>query len=364
VKVPVDILLKEWNGREEFDDSDNDSIVDKRLSRWSQSVSGPATLAMKRVDFTIRKLRQSATINSLQKSSLEVALALLEVMATKECQNPFLCLHQAGVFASQGSKGGNNDEEFKKPLPEETECTPTNALLILGRADCLRAIHFTDEAIFLCSYVAKVCRLHRDKKSDYPWTPKWRVIAIFMYTISIATDATISSFMKGHLRNDALGSWEREVKAEISRARSDAIALQKAFSHVRFNNKRKTATHENVSTNRNIHDEEMDNYSDDGDNSNENVEEDDYQDDSEEDNGSYDDNNTNQDDHDENGDSGDEKYHENNDNEIFDPNPPELGGPIEIPLGDFIDENMPIEAPTQGESSDVDLDNVPVMTAV
>jgi len=226
IKISVEILLKEWNGKDNFSDSDDDEN-DARLNVWSQTVSGPAKLAMKRVDFTLRKLRQSVTIHALQKASLQVAAALLDLIIKKECQNPFLCLHQAAVFASQGSKGGNNDEEFKRPLPEENECTPVEALMVLGRADCLRAIHFTDEAIYICSYVAKVCRLHRDKtKSEFPWTPKWRVIGILMYTVSMAIDATICSFMEGENR----ANWVNEVKAEISRARTDAIGLQKAFS--------------------------------------------------------------------------------------------------------------------------------------
>lgn len=238
VKVPVEILLKEWKGSDNFDGSDDEEMVDIRLNKWSQTVSGPAKLAMKRVDYTLQKLRESSTINSLQKSSLQVAGALLELIATKECQNPILCLHQAGVFASQGAKGGNNDEVFKKTLPEESECTPDGALIILGRADCLRAIQFIDESIFLCSYVAKICRLHRDKQSDLPWNPKWRVIAILMYTISLAIDATINSFMEGDDRDNTLKSWTKDVKAEISRARSDAIALQKAFSRKEFNQKK------------------------------------------------------------------------------------------------------------------------------
>ena len=242
VKIPVEILLKEWNVSDDFDGSEDEDI-DFKLNRWSQNISGAATLAMKRVDFTLRKLRQSATIVGLQKSSLQVAVALLDLVSMKECQNPFLCLHQAALFASQGSKGGNYDEEFKKPLPEESECTPFDCLSILGRADCLRAIHFTNEAIFLCSYVAKVCRLHRDRKSDFPWTPKWRVIAILMYTISVAIDATICSFMEGETRRSALESWENEVKGERGRGRSDAIALQKTFaSHTDFDSRKPIPT--------------------------------------------------------------------------------------------------------------------------
>lgn len=228
-KVPAEILLREWNGKEDFDESDDEDIIDVRLNKWSQTVSGPAKLAMKRIDYTLKKLRQSTTINSLQKSSLEVAFALIELVSTNKAWNPFLCLHQAAVFASQGLKGGNNDEEFKKPLPEETDCTPNDALCILGRADCLRAIHFTDEAVYLCSYIARVCRLHRDKTTEFPWTPKWRVVGIYMYTISVAINETISSFMDVDVGTSQM--WEKEVKAEISRARSDAIGLQRAFSH-------------------------------------------------------------------------------------------------------------------------------------
>ncbi len=243
VKVPVDLLLKEWIGKENIDDNDDEEMVDNiRLNKWSQTVSGPAKLAMKRVDFTLKKLRQSITIHAMQKSSLQVALALLELMSTKECQNPILCLHQAAVFASQGSKGGSNDEEFKKPLPEITDCTPIEALVILGRADCLRAINFADEAMFLCSFVGKVCRLHRDKTSEFPWTAQWRVISVSTYTISVAIDATINSLLDDNDRNNAL-TWEKDVKAELSRGRSDAISLKTALSRNELKYRNSKASH-------------------------------------------------------------------------------------------------------------------------
>ena len=240
IKVPVEVLVREWNwDGDGYDDEDREHL-DNNLNKWSQTVSGPAAIAMKRVDYTLKKLRQCASINTLQKSSLQVAVALLDLVSTKECQNPFLCLHHASNFASQGSKGGNNDEEFKKPLPEESECTPNQAISVIGRADCLRAIHFTDEAIFICSFVANVCRLHRDKKSALEWNSKWRVVAILMYTISVAIDATIYSFMEGEARSNALESWNSDVRAEISRARSDALALQKSLSRRSFNGKKKS----------------------------------------------------------------------------------------------------------------------------
>ena len=361
MKVPVELLLREWNGREAFEESEDEDVVDMRLNRWSQSVSGPAKLAMKRVDYTIKKLRESATINTLQRSSLQVAAALLEVVSTKECQNPFLCLHQAAVFASQGAKGGNNDEQFKKPLPEESLCTPVDALLTLGRADCLRAIHFTNEAIFLCSYVANVCRLHRDRKTEYPWTPKWRVIAISMYTISVAIDATIISFMEGEDRNTALQSWEKDVKAEISRARSDAIALQKAFSYQPFDTNNSTTIHRMTSINKNHYkdssgnnndstkvDLKEDQYSNNGTSSYEedikNIEEDDYDDDNDFDEG-YETNEVN--------------IEENLSMQVD--NPPALSGPIMLPMEAVNDDAM-VETFSQdeeyGESDGITLDGV------
>lgn len=231
VKVSAEILLREWNGKETFEQSDEDDEdeIDARLNKWSDTVSGPSKLAMKRLDYNIHKLRQCSTINSLQKASLQVSLSLLDVASQKECRNPFICLSQAAIFASQGAKGGNNDEEFKKPLSSETECTPEEALQILGRADCLRAIHFINEAIFLCSFAARVCCLHRDKKEpEHSWTPKWRIVGIMSYTISLGIDSAIYSLMEGDDRKVALDSWEKSVKAELGRGRSDAIAMQKA----------------------------------------------------------------------------------------------------------------------------------------
>jgi len=235
IKISAEVMLREWNGKETFEDSDeDDDVIDRRLNKWSCNVSGPSKLAMKKLDFCIQKLRNCTTIISLQKASLQVSLSLLEVAVTKDCRNPFLCLSQSAIFAAQGPKGGNNDETLKKSLPKETDCTVEEALQILGRADCLRAIHFTNEAMFLCSYVARVCCLHRDKHEvNHPWTPKWRIIGIMAYTISVGIDSLTCSIMHGEQRKQALDAWEKPVKAEIGRGRSDAIAMQKAFG--RFN---------------------------------------------------------------------------------------------------------------------------------
>jgi len=231
VKVPTAVLLREWTGKDYFNEERNINEHDRGLNMWSQECSGSAKYAMKKLDYAMRKLRKCCTIYSIQKSNIEVATALLEVSSKKECYNPFLCLHQAAVFASHGSKGGNNDGAFKNALPEENICTPNEALSILGRADCLRAIHFTNESMFLCSFVARVCTLRRQEKNhELSWTPKWRVIGIYMYTLSLAVDATIYSLTEGDERIDALDSWREDIRAEIDRARCDAIAVKRNFA--------------------------------------------------------------------------------------------------------------------------------------
>ena len=90
----------------------------------------------------------------------------------------------------------------------------------------MRAIHFTDEAIYLCSFVARVCCLYRDKKEiDFLWTPQWRVIGIYVYTVSVTIDATVHSLVKGEEAFDIMKAWERNVVDEIGRGKSDAIGL-------------------------------------------------------------------------------------------------------------------------------------------
>ena len=240
IKVPASLLLQEWMGKD-YNEVQN---TDTTLNKWTPQCSGPAHFAMKNLDFAIKSLRQCFTVHSLQRSSVQVAAALLEVASQKECHNPFLCLHQAAIFASQGSKGGNNDEFFKKEISREEECSPNEALGILGRADCMRAIHFTDEAIFLCSYVAKICCLHRDReRTDLVWSAKWRVVGIQMYIISVAIDTTMCSLMEGEVRIAALGTWEKIVREEILRGRSDAFALTRAIARKNMRKSRRLKNH-------------------------------------------------------------------------------------------------------------------------
>lgn len=190
---------------------------------------------MKKVDYAMKQLRLSSTVNAMQKASVKVAVSLLDLVAQSECHNPFLCLHQAAMYAGQGPKRGNNDEPFKRALPSEKDCSPLEALVILGRADCMRAVHFTDEALFLCSYVAQVCCRHRDREQpEFPWSPQWRVIGVQTYIVSAAIDSTISSIRE----EGRTYSWDSDAKDEIARGRSDAIALKRLSDMLTVKNHR------------------------------------------------------------------------------------------------------------------------------
>ena len=217
VAIPVNDLLKKWNDTSE-----------KSEENIANDVDSASHNAMKKLDVRMKQLRSSFTVQALQRISVHVAAALLDVAGVKACYNPFLCLHQAAMFAGQGSKGGSSDAPFKKLLPPKSTCTELEALIILGRADCMRALAFMDQAMFLCSFVAEVCRLHRDeRKSEYGWNSRWVVIGIQMYTISMAIDKTIDMMDASDARKTSLLDWDDEVKAEIERGKADAISVYK-----------------------------------------------------------------------------------------------------------------------------------------
>jgi hypothetical protein len=206
VKIPVSALLAQWT------------------DGAAPAASVDAKNAMNKADDATKQLRACFTEAAVEKGCIQVALALMELVKKNYTCNPFLCLHQAAMFASHGSKGGNSDEAFKQGLPKERECTPQEALVTIGHADCLQALYFPDEAIYLCSYVARVCRLHRDKQeTDMEWNSKWRVISIFVYNLSVSIRTTRS------YHEDRPEYWEQSVVEELKRCRADAIALKKTL---------------------------------------------------------------------------------------------------------------------------------------
>jgi hypothetical protein len=213
VVVPIKILNSIWN--------DHECDVETNLA--------DAVEYQERLHNEVIQLRMSSTELKVQKSSLKVTLALLEMIP--HVQNPFLLLQQAALFASQCAKGGNMDIHFKIDLPLVHECSAMNALSILARAECLQAIHFSEEATFLCSFVVRCCQFHRERSQiGAMWTPQWKVIGITAYNVAMATRSTICStqFDKDSQRK-ALEIWDDETLSELERCRADAIATKKSI---------------------------------------------------------------------------------------------------------------------------------------
>ena len=218
--VPASELLKKWR---------EPGAYELETSTFESKEKAKET--MRKLDFRMKQLRSCFTVQSLQKASVHVAAALIDIAGLIDCHNPFLCLHQAAMFAGQGSKGGNSDAPFKSLLPPKSTCTELEALITLGRSDCMRALGFIDQAMFLCSFVAQVCRIHRDEgKPEYRWNNRWVVIGIQMYTTSMAIDRTIEMNPEMSVKQTPLLDWDYDVKAEIERCKSDAGSVLKACS--------------------------------------------------------------------------------------------------------------------------------------
>ena len=215
ISLPISLLQEEWRNvhqdRAEFD-------------------APNGAKAMEKLDMRMKQLRSCYSEHAVEVASLNVAATLIEVAATRDCQNRFLCIHQASLFASQGPKGGSSDQSFKARLPTAAACTAHNALLTIGRAECLLATQFLPESAFLCSYVASVCSLHRDRqKSEFEWNNAWRIISILAYDLSVAIRNSANLILEEERWEDTSGAWEKDVIDELNRARSDGIAWKQSL---------------------------------------------------------------------------------------------------------------------------------------
>ena len=194
----------------------------------SNSTDGAPAL-MQKVHRTSQQLRSCYTSMAIEKTALQLSVALLDLASHPSCHNPFMCLQQAAVFASQGSKVGNNDMLFRHSVPKQESCTTREALVILGRADCLQSVYFPNEAAYLCSYVAKICSLHRDReREDLEWNDHWKIVAVYAYNVSVMIRATVESVLDDDMKESFLKVWERDVIEELERARLDAQAWKRS----------------------------------------------------------------------------------------------------------------------------------------
>ena len=222
IRLSSSALLNEW--LKEFDSGTDEEEKD---------LAAVAKEAMAALDEALKALHKSTTLPSMQKSSLKVASALLNVANQPSCYNPFQCLQHAVMFASNGPKLGKNDVSFKKALPlNDLQCSPIEALMILGRADCLRALHFTDEAIFLCGHVLSLCGKQRERippAAGVALTPslpsKWSAVNAYAYMVSIATDSTLSCLLHACNREVTTMNWNKEALEEIAHGRAAAMRI-------------------------------------------------------------------------------------------------------------------------------------------
>jgi hypothetical protein len=190
-----------------------------------------AQKCMEQVDRATNELRGCYTETGCEKVSLQLSVALLGLAAQPACQDPFTCLQHAAMFASQATKAGTSDMVFRESIPEVQMCTPLEALSVLGRADCLHAIYFPNEAAFLCSFVARACRLHRDRgQPDYEWTDLWKIVAIYAYNVSVMIRTTVSTVLNKQMQKSFHAMWERDVVEELERGRSDGWAWKRNLS--------------------------------------------------------------------------------------------------------------------------------------
>lgn len=225
IRLSSSTLLNEWL---------KESVVANDGTDEEEKDSGAAEKeAMAALDEALKALHKSTTLPSMQKSSLKVASALLNVANQPSCYNPFQCLQHAVMFASNGPKLGKNDVSFKKALPpNDLQCSPIEALMVLGRADCLRALHFTDEAIFLCGHVLSLCSKQRERippAAGVALTPslpsKWSAVNAYAYMVSIATDSTLLSLLHACNREVTAMNWDKEALEEIAHGRAAAMRI-------------------------------------------------------------------------------------------------------------------------------------------
>ena len=213
IKIPPYAILAEWKSGS--------------CEPVSAAPDERAREAMAQLNRSMRNLRTCYSHQAAERGSLLVAVSLLRLAETTGCQNPFLCLQQAGLFASRGTKGGASEDFFKQPLPKMESCSPSEALAILGRSECLQAVYFYPEAAFLCSYVAKACSIRRSSLDHTEWNSQWTVISLLTYNQSVFLRAAASSIVKEHGRKeDTTGTWETLVVDELRRAKSDGLSWQ------------------------------------------------------------------------------------------------------------------------------------------
>jgi hypothetical protein len=159
------------------------------------------------------KLRLCYTVQAAERLSILVAANLLKLVVHRDCLNPFTVIQLAAMFASQGPKGGTSDHLFRAKLLRSEDCTANDALLTLGRAECLNSLHFCPEAAFLCNHVANVCRLHCiGSRLIHSSNKRWLALSILSYNLSVIIRITTFTLLRNSDKRElASGVWADTV---------------------------------------------------------------------------------------------------------------------------------------------------------
>jgi len=211
IVIPCTALLAEWK---KTNSNVRDGMGEHRSS-----------LLMSEVNDAVRVLRSCYSEQWVRKSSVSVALTLLDVACSPSCENPFLCVQQAARFASHGPK--YSDFGSKMTLPKHEDVTPLLALRMLGRAECLQSLYHCKEAADLCRFVASVCNIRRGSSNSplWRWNDMWKVLGICAYNVSVVIRYTASTLVRENGALKMSDYWKGEIIEELKRGRADGLSL-------------------------------------------------------------------------------------------------------------------------------------------
>jgi len=189
-----------------------------------------SSAAMEKLNIAMKQLRDCISMQACEKSFINAAVALLDLVSLGACHNPFVCLHQAAIFSSHGTQGGNSDLPFKRLLPSIEDISALEALVILGRADCMRALSFIDQSMFLCTFILRICSLRRScTNPDFMWNPKWKIVGIHAYMVCSTIDDLMATLPGCDVRK-AKTKWDKDELKELKCCRKDAISLNRSYA--------------------------------------------------------------------------------------------------------------------------------------
>lgn len=202
-ELPLFLLQREW---------DNVAMV--------STVHGISSLLEKSrmVDTCISQLRTCSTEDAAERACLRASSALIDLASSEECQSFLICLRHAVLLASQGPKAGNDKDVFRAPLPITRNCKARDALIGLCRAECFVAMNCPAEAVYICSYVAGVCR---DRRAKGDWNRRWDIVSAHWYNAVVSVRYLLFEVIRNldNIDESTKMLWKNHVLPEIGSMR-------------------------------------------------------------------------------------------------------------------------------------------------